>query len=582
MMKSRDMWQHSYSRKYGLEVTEQEGACVKAARCRFCKYYGRQVPLNNRKRGPCKTDQFYTVPFCVDLIVKHLEGQHTDKWAEYVALSPNEQDMFFDSVQPRTNTMYHYMDMEGDEINLVVFTKIVDVIIDEMFFVPKMNSTLLTTTTRLTSVIATEISRSYVVVTTIEQTKNTCKIAKLDGLNDTIVGQYVRILVGRALQVISNILASDDVWAFVILFDGSQHRGTTFFDVRIRVGVNGVLHNLHMIAMPHFDRHTAANQEAMLVKLLGALFAGWTRKLIGVTTDGEKTNMGHVNGVQVRMVRCVEVKVVQIWCALHQLDLVVHVAVDEVDGDTWLKTTYTLSTYLRKQSNLITEMGETCPKKMNRWLALGSVLKFYITHVPRIVAFLDERREQVGNVASPFLTSSWWLLTYALAPVIAIIIETVVKLQARDLVICQQRQLLVLLTNDIHDMFKVRHIDDEVDNAFDDLLIADYVRRDNSFVLLVTLCGYVDDLGTRAQAHWLAIDTNEKTIVLETIAQFVIGLSDDIIKVEAERDRANNVAIDLASLVMPMDFVKMQSSTFISEVIEPRKAQLQAIAWTDD
>jgi hypothetical protein len=149
--------------------------------------------------------------------------------------------------------------------------------------------------------------------------------------------------------------------------------------------------------------------------------------------------MGHINGVQVRMVRCAEFKVVQIWCTLHQLDLVVHVAVDEVDDGTWLKTAYTLSTYLRKQSNLITEMGETCPKKTNRWLALGSVLKFYITHVLRIVVFLNERREQVGNVAPPFLTPSWWLLTYAFALVIAIIIETVVKLQAHDLVICQQR-----------------------------------------------------------------------------------------------------------------------------------------------
>jgi hypothetical protein len=38
-------------------------------------------------------------------------------------------------------------------------------------------------------------------------------------------------------------------------------------------------------------------------------------------------------------------------------------------------------------------MGETCPKKTNRWLALGSVLKFYITRASRIVAFLDECRE---------------------------------------------------------------------------------------------------------------------------------------------------------------------------------------------
>ncbi len=91
-------------------------------------------------------------------------------------------------------------------------------------------------------------------------------------------------------------------------------------------------------------------------------------------------------------------------------------------------------------------------------------------------------------------------------------------------------------------------------------------------MLLATLREYVDDLETRAQAHWLAIDANEKTIVLQTITQFAIGLSDSIAKVEAERDPTNNAAVDLVPLIMPMDLIKMRSSTFISEVIEPRKA----------
>jgi hypothetical protein len=324
----------------------------------------------------------------------------------------------------------------------------------------------------------------------------------------------VQILVAHALQVISNIMASDDVWAFALSFDGSQHRSTTFFDVRIRVGVNIVLYNLHLITMSHFDRHTATNQEAMLVQLLNVLFARWTRKPIGVTTDGKKTNMGHRNDVQVRMVWRAEFKVIQIWCAPHQFDLVVHVAVDKVDGGAWVKTCYTLSTYLCKQSNLITNMGKTCLKKTNQWVALGLVLKFYIIRAPRIIRFLDECFEQAGNVALPILMPSWWMLTYVFAPVITIINEMIVKLQARDLVICQQRELLVLLAKDICDMFKVRHIEDEEDSAFDDLPIADYVRRDDSFVLLATLCEYVDDLGTHAQAHWLAIDANEKRIVL--------------------------------------------------------------------
>ncbi len=33
--------------------------------------------------------------------------------------------------------MYHYIDMEGNEINLVVSTEIVNVIIGEMLFCPK-------------------------------------------------------------------------------------------------------------------------------------------------------------------------------------------------------------------------------------------------------------------------------------------------------------------------------------------------------------------------------------------------------------------------------------------------------------
>jgi hypothetical protein len=93
--------------------------------------------LNNRKCGPRRIDQFYVVPFRVDLILKHVEGQHAVKWAEYVALLSGEQDSFFDSMQPRANTMYHYIDMEGDKINLVISTEIIDVIINKMLFRPE-------------------------------------------------------------------------------------------------------------------------------------------------------------------------------------------------------------------------------------------------------------------------------------------------------------------------------------------------------------------------------------------------------------------------------------------------------------
>jgi hypothetical protein len=93
--------------------------------------------LNNRKCGLRRSDQFYAVPFRADLMLKHVEGQHAIKWAEYVALLSSKQDSFFDSMQPRANTMYHYIDMEGDKINLVISTEIIDVIINKMLFRPE-------------------------------------------------------------------------------------------------------------------------------------------------------------------------------------------------------------------------------------------------------------------------------------------------------------------------------------------------------------------------------------------------------------------------------------------------------------
>jgi len=186
--------------------------------------------LNNRKRGPRRIDQFYAVLFRADLMLKHVEGQHAVKWAEYIALLSGEQDSFFDLVQSRANTMYQYIDMEGDEINLVVSTEIVDVIIGEMLFcledkldaaaadddLPgvsnrnqkieklrcgalqlfKLNENNDEYTVNIKRVVRFKLAIQHVscdlsfrqVATTIEPTKNTCKIAKLGGLNDTIVG----------------------------------------------------------------------------------------------------------------------------------------------------------------------------------------------------------------------------------------------------------------------------------------------------------------------------------------------------------------------------------------------------------
>jgi hypothetical protein len=81
----------------------------------------------------------------------------------------------------------------------------------------------------------------------IDQHRHQTKNARLAGLNDHMVGQFVRILVAVNLNTISNVLSQPQTWSFSIAGDGSTHRGVSIFDVRIRLCVAGVLYNLHLV-----------------------------------------------------------------------------------------------------------------------------------------------------------------------------------------------------------------------------------------------------------------------------------------------------------------------------------------------
>ncbi len=349
--KKTSPWQPAYKQKLGLRVTNRDvkTSAVIEAVCSFCKYFGRQVDMANRKRAARVANQTYGPDFRVDVMTKHMESQHHEKWNEYQALSPSEQLKFFDEIVSRNNTLHQYIEIDGDELTLKISNAVVDTIIGELLFRPEdemaalehddgeaLDPNIAEHAARLIKlkrnalllfkpnceaddgsyiVMIKNVKRFQLIIehascgmsfwqiaAAIGHTRDVMSIGKLSGVSDHLVGQYVRVLVGVALTKISVLLSSDDVWAFSIAFDGSTHRGTAFFDVRIRISVKRILYNFHLIAMPHFGRHTTDLQVKMFVMLLGALCVSWADKLIGVASDGERTNMGHITGIQKQLV----------------------------------------------------------------------------------------------------------------------------------------------------------------------------------------------------------------------------------------------------------------------------------------
>ncbi|CAK9194975.1 unnamed protein product [Sphagnum troendelagicum] len=106
----------------------------------------------------------------------------------------------------------------------------------------------------------------------IQHARDHTKTATLSGMNDLIIGQYVRVLVGSNLQDISDLMGDLSVWAFSLAFDSNTHFEQSFFDLRVGICFKGRLCNLHLVGLPLFDRHTVEILYNLLCKFLDALY----------------------------------------------------------------------------------------------------------------------------------------------------------------------------------------------------------------------------------------------------------------------------------------------------------------------
>jgi hypothetical protein len=126
----------------------------------------------------------------------------------------------------------------------------------------------------------------------------------------------------------------------------------SYLDIQIRVCPNGSLESLHLIAVPFYNRHTAENIAAMICRILDVLYARWRSKIIAFSTDGENTmTRRHVN-VVTQIDHNYETKLMRIWCAPHQVDLVVKDIGHSLDDGLFYKIAHDFSVHLRRQQNL--------------------------------------------------------------------------------------------------------------------------------------------------------------------------------------------------------------------------------------
>ncbi len=218
--------------------------------------------------------------------------------------------------------------------------------------------------------------------TIIEQHRVRTKNLKLMGLNDHMVSQFIRTHPSccRSANDFRDLVPTTCLCIFHAS-DGSTQYESSYFNIRIRVGVNGVLHNLHLMIVSFYGRHTAVNILALIVKILDVLFLMWRNKLISVSNNGKNTMISRHGGLVTLLEKEATNNIMCMWCAPHQMDIVIKKVMKAMMDGLFYKIAHVFSIHLRAQLNLIMEMdGAKCPKDTTRWVAFGKVIKWFLHH----------------------------------------------------------------------------------------------------------------------------------------------------------------------------------------------------------
>jgi len=237
-------------------------------------------------------------------------------------------------------------------------------------------------------------------------------VTRLGSLTDTKVAGYARIVLAHSLQLISTILnpgKNRSCWAFSLASDASTHYGSSYLDNRIRVHIDGKLHNFHLIAIPMYEKHSGKNMFILIRRVLDVICPRWRMQLIGVGSDGASSMTGQFQGVVTRLDNeSANAKFYRVWCGLHQLDLVLKHAYKDLWENEVVGIMKKFIAHLRLQQGLIIEMQATCPQLSTRWLVMGIACKWLLDK--RVALF-----EYITTAPKPITSAppNWWWIIIA-------------------------------------------------------------------------------------------------------------------------------------------------------------------------
>ena len=573
---------------YGLEIASRSANNkeVDSVRCKFCIAFGKEgrTLSSTRKRKVTENIKYFTRPFRVDNYKSHLKT-HSVKWAEYQVLSTEEKAAFFDAVPANfVNTLSAHYDIERSENIFCFDANIVEKLIGDMLFdlddeeectskeralsiFKKSQDTDEMYTAKITNMKQFRLAVKYIALGSsfrqaariFQVTKEETNLGYLGSMNVLKVIRYVRIMVAISLQSIKDLLAKS--WCYSVAFDGSTYQHTSYLDIRMRVYYLGEIKTIHVIALPMFDRHTGGYMYELFHNLFGVLDPSWKNKLIGVTTDGAANMTGRHRGVVTRIQsEALPEGFYRIWCALHQLDIVVQNCVTKYFNDDFYVELTGLIGYLRRQQNLIQRMKTKCPKVADtRWLSLGKVCKWFCKHKVDIEEYLNEK----NPVCKPSM--HWWIYVAACETIIREVNVAFVAGQGLTTLVGEQLRSLDKLKRNLLEVVGGRRVIFEEPDDENNYIEGGFV------VLKANAIGMIKDCGLYYQRLFDEAPSAIQKDIWRDVSKFVLSIVIGIEEIEQQNDASSGFKVPP---VLPCELVQLRSYEFNEIVAEQTRRYL--------
>src|SRR5438552_10969647 len=77
---------------------------------------------------------------------------------------------------------------------------------------------------------------------------------------------------------------------------------------------NSDIFNLHILAIPMFERHTADNMYNLISGVFDIICPTWRSKILSVGSDGALTMTGCIQGVVTQLEQQAEHQIYRVWC----------------------------------------------------------------------------------------------------------------------------------------------------------------------------------------------------------------------------------------------------------------------------